>query len=112
MPSREPAKPIRIPRRYLGSLTVDARARLDPVNGPDGRPLPWDIEFGFVGGQIILFQVRPLVERGQARADAAISMLIPGRPTPVDQVPLDGLPDTISGSQPVPPGPGSGMERR
>jgi hypothetical protein len=39
----------RIDRLYPASL--DAR----------GRPMPWDIEFGFVGDRTVLFQIRPFI---------------------------------------------------
>ena len=33
--------------------------RFTPVLGPSGQPRPWDIEFGFAGGKLWLFQCRP-----------------------------------------------------
>jgi hypothetical protein len=42
----------------------------------NGQQRPWDIEFGFVGGELTLFQIRPLVEKGQARADWAVRALL------------------------------------
>jgi len=37
------------------------KAVFAPEKSSDGRPLPWDIEFGFVNGKLYLFQTRPFV---------------------------------------------------
>ncbi|MEE8138445.1 MAG: PEP/pyruvate-binding domain-containing protein, partial [Thermoanaerobaculia bacterium] len=76
-------------QRALGALATDARARLEPVPGTDGSPLPWDIEFGFLNGRLYLFQVRPLVERGGSRADEMIQALGAAPRGSVGRVPLD-----------------------
>ena len=36
-------------------------ATLEPARDASGQPRPWDIEFGFEGGELRLFQIRPLV---------------------------------------------------
>jgi len=36
-------------------------AQLEPVRDPTGVPRPWDIEFGFEGGKLWLFQCRPFL---------------------------------------------------
>ena len=56
----------------LRGLAVEVGEKYVPVLDDDGRPRPWDIEFGFVDGELTLFQIRPLVERGSGMADAAI----------------------------------------
>ena len=56
----------------------EAVRKLKPARSPAGEALPWDIEFGFVDGQLTLFQVRPLVERGQRLADRVVEGLAPG----------------------------------
>ena len=35
--------------------------KLEPAKDPQGRPRPWDIEYGFVDGKLYLFQVRPFI---------------------------------------------------
>jgi len=62
-------------RQALRRLAAEVRDRYRPVTGPDGRPLPWDIEFGFVGQKLMLFQIRPLVERGRTLAERLVSEL-------------------------------------
>jgi hypothetical protein len=37
-----------------------------PLLGDDGKPLPVDVEFGFLHGKLVLFQIRPYVERSDA----------------------------------------------
>ncbi len=73
----------------LRELAEDVRTRRKPALGRDGQPLPWDIEFGFVNGNLTLFQIRPLVERGQQKADAVVDRLVPGRPQPPAEIQLD-----------------------
>lgn len=62
-------------RRALRTLADEVRSRLEPVPGPGGRPLAWDIEFGFLDGRLYLFQIRPLIERGSTRADQIVQAL-------------------------------------
>jgi phosphoenolpyruvate synthase/pyruvate phosphate dikinase len=79
-------------KRVLRNLAEEVGGKYETVSDGDGRTLPWDIEFGFVDGELTLFQIRPLVERGQRRADRALLAAIgPARPI-VDVVPLDSLP--------------------
>ena len=75
----------------LRNLAAEVAARLEPEIGADGQPLPWDIEFGFVGGNLELFQIRPLVERGSVRADRALATLAPRSGPVVQTVALAGL---------------------
>lgn len=77
-------------REALRDLAAEVAERLEPEVGMDGQPLPWDIEFGFVDSKLQLFQIRPLVERGSARADRALAALSPRATAPVGTVPLDG----------------------
>lgn len=62
----------------LRDLAGEANARYEPVLDSAGKPRPWDIEFGFVDGELTLFQIRPLVERGALRADRAVALLFNG----------------------------------
>ena len=50
--------------RELGELVAVAariRKKFKPSRGPQGRPRPWDVEFGFSGGKLWLFQTRPFI---------------------------------------------------
>ncbi len=62
-------------RDEVRRLAAEAVQKLEPAHSPAGEPLPWDIEFGFVDGRLTLFQVRPLVERGQQLADRVVAGL-------------------------------------
>ena len=64
-------------KQQLRELIGDVQNRLAASVDNEGKPMPWDIEFGFVAGELTLFQIRPLVERGQARADRAVRQLLP-----------------------------------
>ena len=46
--------------RQVRELVARVEERYPPAYGPDETRLPWDIEFGFEGGQRRLFQIRPL----------------------------------------------------
>ncbi len=59
--------------RKLRELAAEVEARMRPTLDAAGMPLPWDIEFGFVGEDLVLFQIRPLVERGQGAADRLVA---------------------------------------
>ncbi|HSG91402.1 MAG TPA: PEP/pyruvate-binding domain-containing protein [Pseudomonadales bacterium] len=59
----------------LRRLAVEATERYVPALDAAGQARPWDIEFGFVDGELTLFQIRPLVERASARADAILGAL-------------------------------------
>lgn len=52
----------------LRDLAREVTLNRPPAGG--GADSPWDIEFGFHQGSLVLFQIRPLVQRGHARADA------------------------------------------
>ncbi len=45
----------------LRAMVQTINERYPKAKRPDGTPLPWDIEFGFEGGELRLFQIRPLV---------------------------------------------------
>ncbi len=63
-------------KNQLRALAEEVAVKAEPAVGPQGQTLPWDIEFGFVDGELTLFQIRPLIERGQARADRILSSLL------------------------------------
>jgi hypothetical protein len=60
----------------LSQLTVDVIKKYPPIYTSEGEALPWDIEFGFVGNKLSLFQIRPLVERGSLLADRFLKMIL------------------------------------
>jgi hypothetical protein len=81
----------------LRELAIEVNAKYVPVLDDHSNPRPWDIEFGFVDGELTLFQIRPLVERGSGSADDLLrrirpgtSMVVPGNLT----VRIDQLPGT------------------
>lgn len=59
----------------LRELAREVGERYAPVFDDQGRQRPWDIEFGFVDGELTLFQIRPLVERGAQLADRVVARL-------------------------------------
>lgn len=64
-------------KRQLRELAREVAERYAPVYDETGRPRPWDIEFGFVDGELTLFQIRPLVERGPQLADRIVRAITP-----------------------------------
>ncbi len=62
-------------KRQLRELVAEVNRKYKPVLDSDGREMPWDIEFGFVSGQLTLFQIRPLVEKGYRRAARVTRLL-------------------------------------
>jgi hypothetical protein len=49
--------------------------RFEPVHDPAGKPRPWDIEFGFAGGKLWLFQCRPFLGNDQLKNVPALAPL-------------------------------------
>ena len=91
---RSPSGPVLTgpEKQVLRALAEEVAATYETVIDADGRALPWDIEFGFVAGELTLFQIRPLIERGQQLADRALLAAIgPARPI-VQVVVLDEHP--------------------
>lgn len=64
--------------RDLRLVVDDILTRYTPVYGPDGDVLPWDIEFGFLGDRVALFQIRPLVTNRRVRTLRILSALDAG----------------------------------
>ena len=60
---------------------------LEPARDPTGAPRPWDIEFGFVGGKLWLFQCRPFVGNDELKNVTALASL----EGPVDKGTDDGV---------------------
>lgn len=63
-------------KQQLLGLSIEVNAKYQSVRGPNNQLLPWDIEFGFVNGELTLFQIRPLIERGQALADKVLAQIV------------------------------------
>lgn len=84
-------KPAEIAR--LVALARAIPARLPPIVDASGAPAPADIEFGFVGGELRLFQIRPFLENAKTRHLAFLNTLDAGlaakaaKPVPLDAVP-------------------------
>jgi phosphoenolpyruvate synthase/pyruvate phosphate dikinase len=76
LPAPEGPVLTRADKQQLRQLAAEVERKYAPVFDDEGKPRPWDIEFGFVDGALTLFQIRPLVEKGQARADRAVKLLL------------------------------------
>ncbi len=79
----------------LRVLAAEVADKYEPVVDDSGVERPWDIEFGFIEGELTLFQIRPLVERSGRNADALLRRLLPlpdreplaDRPVALDELP-------------------------
>ena len=82
----------------LRALAAEVEQKYAPVFADDGAKRPWDIEFGFVDGELTLFQIRPLVERAGRNADSLIRQLRPEQAgaSPAVSVSIDDLPGSAS----------------
>ena len=80
----------------LRALADEVARKAQPIAGADGHYLPWDIEFGFVDGELTLFQIRPLVERGQVTADRLLARLLPSAVERKSRVELTAAPLEIA----------------
>jgi hypothetical protein len=68
--------------RQLRELAAEVNEKYAPVLDESGIARPWDIEFGFVDGELTLFQIRPLVEKAGRNADLLLRRLMPNLPQP------------------------------
>jgi len=59
----------------LRDLTAGLAERFPPIVDAEGRPAPADIEFGFLKGRLVLFQIRPFLESARARHHAYLQAL-------------------------------------
>lgn len=59
----------------LVSAAAEVEKNFEPETDFEGRPLPWDIEYGFVGGKLYLFQARPFAGNSDMRNLPALSAL-------------------------------------
>ena len=61
--------------QQLIHLAQDLPQRFRAILDAAGNPAPADIEFGFVGSKLQLFQIRPFLESVQARSNAYLNDL-------------------------------------
>jgi hypothetical protein len=70
--------------KELAALTAAAKkikATLAPARDPAGKPRAWDIEFGFAGGKLWLFQVRPFIGNEDMQNVPALAAMESGAAT-------------------------------
>jgi phosphoenolpyruvate synthase/pyruvate phosphate dikinase len=56
-------------------LVAEVKAKYPVAKNDSGQVLPWDMEFGFEGGKLRLFQIRPLARFHQIETLTALSRL-------------------------------------
>lgn len=59
----------------LRTLALQVETRFPEVLNRQGQPLPADIEFGFTGGKLVLFQIRPFSDNVKTRQSDALRHL-------------------------------------
>jgi len=59
----------------LSELARELPDRVPTLRDDQGRPLPADVEFGFLRGKLMLFQIRPLVDSPATRRNAFLASL-------------------------------------
>jgi hypothetical protein len=69
----------KIEMQDLRTLAKEVTEKYPASLDGEGKPLPWDIEFGFAEGKLMLLQIRPLVQRGAQAAEKVVSSIIPKR---------------------------------
>jgi len=67
--------------RALRELAKEVIEKYPVSMDAEGNPLPWDIEFAFAEGKLMLLQIRPLVQRGAQAAEKVVSAIIPKQST-------------------------------
>ena len=71
-------RPVVLEPEELEQLAEAARrisTALRPARDSSGKARPWDIEFGFTGGRLWLFQVRPFVGNDEVKNIPALLAL-------------------------------------
>jgi hypothetical protein len=61
--------------RTLIRFAHELPQRFPPITDDAGKPVPADIEFGFLDGKLQLFQLRPFLENRQARGSAYLKRM-------------------------------------
>ena len=70
--------------------------RFPPIVDAEGRPAPADVEFGFVAGELRLYQLRPFLESRQARRSQYLQSLdsdlsrLRDKPVNLASIPVSG----------------------
>jgi hypothetical protein len=59
----------------LVALARDLPERMPSLHDDQGRSLPADVEFGFLDGKLVLFQIRPLVDSPATRRNAFLAAM-------------------------------------
>ena len=59
----------------LKELVLELERRFEPQVDSRGRPMPWDVEFGFLHGRLVLFQIRPLASDPATRSSYGLAEL-------------------------------------
>ncbi len=59
----------------LEELVLELERRFQPQVDSRGRPMPWDVEFGFLHGRLVLFQIRPLASDPATRSSYGLAEL-------------------------------------
>ena len=86
----------------LQELAAEVGRKYQPVFDELGRQRPWDIEFGFLNGELTLFQIRPLVEKNAARANTTMKILRPDMDVSLVQtnrIDLSAMPEGLAQPQ-------------
>lgn len=73
----------------LVEAAEEIRDELEPARDPAGRPMPWDIEFGFADGHLWLFQTRPFVGNEELANMPALAALDGKKPGAGDSISLE-----------------------
>ena len=78
-------------------LAKELPTRFPAIVDADGKPAPADIEFGFLDGELRLFQIRPFLESARARGSEYLKSLDAGLATLADAtVNLNDIPAEAS----------------
>jgi hypothetical protein len=75
--------------QQVRDIVQQIERKYPPAFSESGDKLPWDIEFGFVGGKLQLFQIRPLVRYSEFKTLGALAAL-EGESRPLEMVQMDG----------------------
>jgi hypothetical protein len=84
--------------KQLITLARELPKRFPLITDADGNPAPADVEFGFVDGELRLFQIRPFLESRQARGSDYLRSLDQGIDKKLNKVivPMDAVPEDQS----------------
>ncbi len=83
--------PLEIKR--LAAFAQELPQRFGPIEDDEGRPAPADVEFGFLDGQLRLFQIRPFLDNQMVQGSSALRDMDKGLDAgATTQVPLSGRP--------------------